>query len=178
MDAEGEKIEGVEIHPFTVKLDDPSGNSWIEFIGSMSDPKWSMKTYPRTREQNGSLGLDADAEDADTSVAIHAIEKPSEIQMEKIREGEVDEVEKERLANEEVFVFPGTCSSCHAPLDTLMKKVVIPYFKVRPRDSSSLSMMAEGGRRMCSSCLRIASGVDTGTTRSSPVGRSLKRGDG
>ncbi|KAG9108042.1 nucleolar zinc-finger protein, partial [Ceratobasidium sp. 392] len=28
---------------FTVQLDDPSGNSWVEFIGSMDDPKWHMR---------------------------------------------------------------------------------------------------------------------------------------
>ena len=30
---------------------------------------------------------------------------------------------------EEVYVFPGTCSSCKQPLDTKMKKVNIPYFQ-------------------------------------------------
>jgi hypothetical protein len=34
---------------------------------------------------------------------------------------------------EEIYVFPGVCSSCGRPLDTLMKRVIIPYFKVRPR---------------------------------------------
>lgn len=33
--------------------------------------------------------------------------------------------------NEEIYVFPGTCSSCGHPLDTMMKKVNIPYFQVR-----------------------------------------------
>ena len=32
--------------------------------------------------------------------------------------------------NEEIFVFPGSCPSCSSSLDTLMKKVSIPYFKV------------------------------------------------
>ncbi|KAG8943241.1 nucleolar zinc-finger protein [Tulasnella sp. 408] len=42
---------------FTVKVDDPAGNSWIEFIGSMADPKWSLKTYDRSRDQDVLLGL-------------------------------------------------------------------------------------------------------------------------
>ncbi|KAG9045655.1 nucleolar zinc-finger protein [Tulasnella sp. UAMH 9824] len=42
---------------FTVKVDDPAGNSWIEFMGSMADPKWSLKTYDRSRDQDVLLGL-------------------------------------------------------------------------------------------------------------------------
>ncbi|KIO24690.1 hypothetical protein M407DRAFT_76654 [Tulasnella calospora MUT 4182] len=97
---------------FTVKVDDPAGNSWIEFIGSMADPKWSMKTYDRSRDQDVLLGLIGpdDAEEGKTEKA-----------------GE--QVDEDADENGEVYVFPGTCSSCHAPCDTKMKKVVIPYFK-------------------------------------------------
>ena len=49
---------------FTVKLDDPSGNSWIEFVGSMADPKWNLRTYPRTLEHNVALGLVAAPDEA------------------------------------------------------------------------------------------------------------------
>jgi C4-type Zn-finger protein len=42
---------------FTIKLDDPSGNSFIEFIDSMADPKWNLRTYSRTRQQNIDLGF-------------------------------------------------------------------------------------------------------------------------
>ncbi|KAG8683875.1 nucleolar zinc-finger protein, partial [Ceratobasidium sp. 395] len=45
---------------FTVQLDDPSGNSWVEFIGSMDDPKWHMRLYERTPEQNALLGIGGD----------------------------------------------------------------------------------------------------------------------
>ncbi|KAG9312883.1 zf-ZPR1-domain-containing protein, partial [Chiua virens] len=41
----------------TITLDDPSGSSFLEFAGSMADPKWSLKTYTRTLEQAASLGL-------------------------------------------------------------------------------------------------------------------------
>ena len=109
---------------FTVKLDDPAGRSFIEFIGSMADPKWNLRTYRRTKEQNIALGLVA----PDEAVEPQA---PSE------SEGTVptnDDNAGEGLEgeNEEIYVFPGVCSSCGHPLNTLMKKVVIPYFKVRP----------------------------------------------
>lgn len=98
---------------FTVRLDDPSGNSFIEFMGSMSDPKWNMRTYHRTREQNVQLGLVAPDEDVSTA----------NDEDEKIGGGLEGE-------NEEIYIFPGSCSSCGHPSNTLVKKVNIPYFKV------------------------------------------------
>lgn len=43
--------------PFTVVVDDPSGNSYVENLCiPNADPKLSMKYYTRTREQNEALG--------------------------------------------------------------------------------------------------------------------------
>ncbi|KAJ6569521.1 zf-ZPR1-domain-containing protein [Mycena capillaripes] len=100
---------------FTLKLDDPAGNSWIEFVGSMADPKWNMRTYPRTFQQNVDLGLVA-APDEEPLSSVQEEEQDAS--------GEIVEAE-----NEEIYVFQGVCSSCGHPLDTLMKKVLIPYFK-------------------------------------------------
>ncbi|EIW79163.1 zf-ZPR1-domain-containing protein [Coniophora puteana RWD-64-598 SS2] len=103
----------------TIKLDDPSGNSFIEFSGSMSDPKWNFKTYERTTKQNIALGLlppEADTE------APKTVSGPQDVST------GTDE-EAPTLENEEVFEFPGICSRCYQPLITRMKKVSIPYFK-------------------------------------------------
>lgn len=116
------------MRPFTVRLDDPSGNSFIEFMGSMADPKWNMRTYHRTRQQNIELGLIAQDEPEAPLSTEDAKETGEEERMGGGLEGE----------NEEIYVFPGTCSSCGHPLDTLIKKVNIPYFKVR----SSLYVIA------------------------------------
>ncbi|KAL8712974.1 MAG: hypothetical protein Q9220_002834 [cf. Caloplaca sp. 1 TL-2023] len=43
--------------PFTVTLDDPSGNSWIEPSAKDKDHKYQKVEYPRTPEQNEALGL-------------------------------------------------------------------------------------------------------------------------
>lgn len=48
--------------PLTFKLEDPTGNSFIEFLGAiegrgMSDAKWSKRDVARTKEQNEALGL-------------------------------------------------------------------------------------------------------------------------
>ena len=89
---------------FTIKLDDPSGNSFIETHGGLGDPKWSKREYPRTKEQDEQLGL------------AHE---------------EVEKDDDESKYPEEVLSFPSTCSLCGSDLETLMKTVSIPHFKVR-----------------------------------------------
>ncbi|KAG1834913.1 zf-ZPR1-domain-containing protein [Suillus subalutaceus] len=92
----------------TITLDNPSGNSFLEFVGSMSDLEWNI--HERSLEQNRHLGLAPPADDVEQNAA--------------------DEVEQEPGGlNEEVSEFPGICSRCGRPLITRMKKVSIPYFK-------------------------------------------------
>jgi len=116
--------------PFTITLDDPAGNSFLQFIDSISDPKWTLRTYLRTREQDESLGMMAasgpGASSGDDVVAGERTTADAE------EEGEEEYVDKGegRFENEEVYSFPGHCSSCGGSLDTLMKKVNIPYFQV------------------------------------------------
>lgn len=105
---------------FTVQLDDPAGNSFIEFIGSMSDPKWSQRTYHRTLEQNIALGL----------VNQEEVEENRVSQMPRVANPDVIIDSNAPIGDEEVLVFPGTCSSCGHPIETKMKKVNVPYFKV------------------------------------------------
>ena len=105
--------ESLPMPAFTVKLDDPAGNSFIEFIGSMADPKWNLRTYPRTLQQNIALGLVA-ADDATQTSEEEAIKT----------------IENQEITNDEILIFPGVCSSCGHALQTLMKRVNIPYFKV------------------------------------------------
>ena len=111
------------LKPFTVKLDDPAGNSFAEFVGSMADPKWNMRTYHRSRQQNVELGLVA----PDEPVPDAPKEIPAPKEGEDLEEQIGGGLEGQ---NEEIFRFPGTCSSCGHPSDTLIKKVNIPYFKV------------------------------------------------
>ncbi|KAI0352359.1 zf-ZPR1-domain-containing protein [Trametes cingulata] len=107
------------LQPFTVRLDDPAGNSFIEFVGSMADPRWNLRTYHRTREQNIALGL----------IAPDEPEAPPAEPVAEKKEGEDQAGEPLVNENEEIFTFPGTCSSCGHPCNTLIKKVNIPYFK-------------------------------------------------
>ncbi|KIJ61979.1 hypothetical protein HYDPIDRAFT_115119 [Hydnomerulius pinastri MD-312] len=95
----------------TIKLDDPSGNSFLEFSGSMADPKWNLKTYTRSIAQARALGL------------IPPEEESKEEEGDEEKKGGVDG------NNEEIYEFPGICSRCGRELVTRMKKVSIPYFK-------------------------------------------------
>jgi zinc finger protein len=107
------------VPPFTVKLDDPSGNSFLEFIGSMSDAKWSMREYTRTLEDSIALGLVNPDTVEVTKERVAKAASPMKLS---------DWVEAPEM--DEVLVFQGVCSSCGRPLDTRMKRVDIPYFKV------------------------------------------------
>ncbi|SNX87655.1 probable ZPR1 - protein binds to translation elongation factor eEF-1 [Melanopsichium pennsylvanicum] len=111
-----------QVPAFSIRLDDPSGNSFVEFVGDvygkgMSDAKWSKRDYARTKEQNELIGLSGPAAAGDVDdQEVHTT-------------GFDKEAGETEFDNEEVYTFAGICSSCNAPLDTRMKKVNIPYFK-------------------------------------------------
>jgi zinc finger protein len=161
----GEKPEKT-FTPFTLKLDDPSGNSYVQFFGTTSDAQWSIRAYNRTREQNVSLGLVAEEEEAPVAKEpIGAIDgtRPSMV-----------EREDGTVVPEEVFSFPGACSSCGHQIDTLMQKVNIPHFKVglacrfdalQPRCCSADTL----SRRTSSSCRQTVNTADIEITKSSRV---------
>ncbi|PPR05553.1 hypothetical protein CVT24_003292 [Panaeolus cyanescens] len=112
--------------PFTIKLDDPAGNSFVEFVGSMADPKWNLRTYPRTLDQNVALGLIAPDDEA------VRMEQMKQVMIAQAQSGEGGMNEGSAsvpITDDEVFVFPGSCSSCGHAIETKMKKVSIPYFK-------------------------------------------------
>jgi zinc finger protein len=97
------------IPPFTIRLDDPSGNSFLEPSAELGlrDPKWSKREYERSREQDVLIGLaEAEPEEAAAKTLTDDMDKP-----------------------EEVYSFPDVCNSCGATLETFMKKVEIPHFK-------------------------------------------------
>ena len=116
--------------PFTVKLDDPAGNSFIEFIGGMNDPKWNLRTYHRTLDQNIALGLVSPDDEAAKMSSMKQVMMSANADTART---------DDPITDDEVFVFPGSCSSCGHQIHTNMKKVNIPYFKV----SSALRLIAE-----------------------------------
>ncbi|XP_069411357.1 zinc finger protein ZPR1 isoform X2 [Ovis canadensis] len=89
--------------PFTLIIDDPSGNSFVENPHApRKDDALVITHYNRTLQQEEMLGLQAEAPE----------EKP----------------EEEDIRNE-VLQFNTNCPECNAPAQTNMKLVQIPHFK-------------------------------------------------
>ena len=107
---------------FTVKMDDPSGNSFIEAKGGFDDPKWSKREYKRSQTDNETLGLAGKAETGEEQQAVAA--KPAAATAEKTLTDDYEDAKPD-----EVFSFPDVCTSCGATLETFMKTVDIPHFK-------------------------------------------------
>ncbi|XP_007934696.1 zinc finger protein ZPR1 [Orycteropus afer afer] len=90
-------------YPFTLIIDDPSGNSFVENpFAPQKDDALVITHYNRTSKQEEMLGLQAGVPE----------EKP----------------EEDDLRNE-VLQFNTNCPECNAPAQTNMKLVQIPHFK-------------------------------------------------
>ncbi|XP_005987287.2 zinc finger protein ZPR1 [Latimeria chalumnae] len=101
------KLKEVET-PFTLIIDDPSGNSFIENPNAPQvDEALVVAHYNRNAQQDALLGLQTDD--------VAEVEPPSENTIEEMRN--------------EVLQFNTNCPECNAPASTNMKLVQIPHFK-------------------------------------------------
>ncbi|KAJ2003143.1 nucleolar zinc-finger protein [Coemansia thaxteri] len=120
---------------FTMSIDDPTGNSYVENLCAPNpDPKLSSQYYHRSREQMIQLGLlNPDADEAQTEQAKQdqAATHGYRINMQKelaAAQGVVRAV-KEASETNEILSFPANCSSCNCPCDTRMQMLDIPHFQ-------------------------------------------------
>ncbi|KAM6970194.1 zinc finger protein ZPR1 [Aplochiton taeniatus] len=101
------KLKDVE-EPFTLVIDDPSGNSFVENpFAPQKDEALTITRYKRTPEQDSKLGIKAEEG------------VPEE-------EKHCDDLDTMR---DEVLKFNTNCPECNAPASTNMKLVQIPHFK-------------------------------------------------
>lgn len=113
--------------PITFTIDDPTGNSWIEFIPGEPSHKWSHVEYIRSDEQNLQIGLI-------TPDQYHEIQQQKKQQLaDKDRNPSAsgfisDQTDIENFENE-VQTFSATCPACYEPCETHMKQISIPHFK-------------------------------------------------
>jgi zinc finger protein len=110
-----EKILNREGYPFTVSLDDPTGNSWIAPNANDRGNNYRRRDYPRTHEQNEELGIAADAEATKHEGAA-------------LTEGAGDPEDLE-IVDGKVYSIPAECPGCSKSCSVNMKKVNIPHFK-------------------------------------------------
>jgi len=113
--------------PVTFVLDDPAGNSWIEFIPNEAAHKWSHTEYLRSDEQNVLIGVIT--QDQLDEIRIKKAQELAEKGRNPTSTGFLsDETDIENFANE-VQTFSATCPTCYEPCETHMKVVNIPHFK-------------------------------------------------
>lgn len=109
-------------NPFTLVLDDPAGNSYIESLaavpggasGSGGDQALTFRKYQRTKEMCEALCLASEEEQAAGGGG-----GGGEMVVEDDKEDD----------DFKVHVFHGNCSRCNAPSDTRMRILDIPHFK-------------------------------------------------
>ena len=127
---EGSKLPS----PLTFILDDPAGNSWIEYKPGEPQHKWSHIEYFRNDEQNYQVGIitaDELEQRRRAKIAEQVAKDKEQNQLGTKSEGiltsdNVDEIEN---FGSEVQTFRATCPSCAKPCETHMKPVNIPHFK-------------------------------------------------
>lgn len=140
----GEYAEGK--HPFTITIDDPTGNSHIENpLAPSPDPQMQISHYERTDEQNAALGFVRTSDGSVTTDTQKDIEKWREL-----KQNPSDHKEEQKFHADwfnpgddtsvidrpintadvrEVMTFPSHCFACHAAGDERMVRLEIPYFK-------------------------------------------------
>jgi len=97
-------------NPFTLMLNDISGNSFVENpFAPEKDEALTVTQYVRSKEESERLGISQEMEEQE-------------------RENE-KEMDKELGSSDEVMEFPGVCQECGSPANTKMKMLQIPHFK-------------------------------------------------
>ncbi|PRP78652.1 ZPR1-type zinc finger-containing protein [Planoprotostelium fungivorum] len=118
-----EKLEAIatgETLPFTIILDDPAGNSFIENPHApQPDPKVKVTRYSRTVEQDTQLGLTSNETPESQALKDFSAKKDNKYEL------DFDKFNHK----EQVMIFNGNCSQCNAPSETRMFAIEIPYFK-------------------------------------------------
>ena len=108
--------------PFTITLDDPAGNSWIEPSPDDSDNKgrYAHSQYPRTPEQNEALGL------GDTS---EKHEGGSAEMVPQLQPDDGDGMDDVEILEGQTYNLPVFCPGCTKAAHMLVQMVNIPHFK-------------------------------------------------
>ena len=114
--------------PFSISLDDPAGNSWIEPSPEDSATKYTRKEYPRTPEQNEALGLGGEeqnnhGETRDDSLVPVAV---PQIQTNDDEAGGMEDVD---ILEGKMYTLPCECPGCGKAAYMNLQMVHIPYFK-------------------------------------------------
>jgi zinc finger protein len=100
--------------PFTVIIDDPAGTALSNLLVAWPTLDGTSKRINGRYTKISALGLAAPNDEAPKIAQDAGIDQHTNVP----------------ISDDEVLTFPGICSSCAHPIETRMKKVNIPYFKV------------------------------------------------
>jgi zinc finger protein len=117
--------------PFTLIIDDISGDSYIENLcAPHSDPKLNVTHYARNKEQNHLLGIFSKEEiDENNREESEREEKRDQDENNEMLKPLAEGVWTLEDLHGEVLQFPTNCPECSAPCQTNMKLTKIPHFK-------------------------------------------------
>ncbi|KAI9773994.1 MAG: nucleolar zinc-finger protein [Geoglossum umbratile] len=136
----GEQMLNGEAFPFTLEIDDPAGNSFIEPSATLeAGGKYVRSDYDRTPQQNEELSLTDTTNDAKDVNHLPSDATGKSISI------------NDDISPDEVYSFPASCPGCTRPCVTNMKMVEIPHFK-------SVIIMST----ICESCGYRSNDVKTG----------------
>jgi zinc finger protein len=122
-----EMASGAKV-PFKITVDDPAGNSSIEPSTNDTSSKYFRHEYPRSAEQNESLGL-GDTSGEAPATEIRPEYHASQMYPQMPSESMINNVDEEDIVENQVYSFPATCPGCTKSCATNMKMVNIPHFK-------------------------------------------------
>ncbi|KAL9013961.1 MAG: hypothetical protein Q9173_001375 [Seirophora scorigena] len=129
--------------PFTITIDDPSGNSWIEPSSKDTNSRYRKSEYPRTAEQNASLGL-GEAGPQSTSTLQPSTEPLNSPPSNDVTPHVIPEIstsaptagDDKSTSLEDVDILAGhtysletECPGCTRPAHINLQLVNIPHFK-------------------------------------------------
>ncbi|KAL9109171.1 MAG: hypothetical protein Q9227_006096 [Pyrenula ochraceoflavens] len=95
--------------PFTITLNDPSGNSFVEPSPTDSGGKYQRSEYKRTHAQNVALGLASEAVDGTDELA--------------------NDLENLDIIDNKQYTIPAECPGCAKDCEVNITKTNIPHFK-------------------------------------------------
>ncbi|KAL8807262.1 MAG: hypothetical protein Q9182_000767 [Xanthomendoza sp. 2 TL-2023] len=116
--------------PFTITLDDPSGNSWIEPSAKDKGATYQKSEYPRTPEQNAALGLG----EATLGSQENENGNANDDNLPSAQNSSTDPTENDALEDVDIlagksYSLPTPCPGCTKPAHMNLQLLNIPYFK-------------------------------------------------
>ncbi|MCJ1472522.1 nucleolar zinc-finger protein [Lambiella insularis] len=118
-------------YPYTITLDDPAGNSWIEPSPLDAGGKYNRTEYARSLQQNADLGLgngeppNASNRNAEETEGANP-EPTSDI---ALAEDDGDNMDGVDIVHGKVYTMPCRCPGCAGGAEINMTMVNIPFFK-------------------------------------------------